>query len=1630
MQPVGRGRLQKGAHKEATVLAATIVALGAFGGCKVVFVRNDVDKREHLFKHLMEGKLNMNKTICLDSGTLSAEIYKNYSSANSGENPTVNLALGRLSYSFDDLSTGYGSYKIDVEHVYNSTSNSLFADKVVGMGTGWKLNIHQALVQQNSDTVLFLDADGEVHTFVRYDGNKFCDCQNAKTVLYYTEDSKYVTDGVGNKLFFNANGMLQKVVSCFNDQIAKILTYDDQNRIVQVHDARCVAGSTISNKVVFTYSGGYLQSAIAYYNSVKQFEVSYGYQNGQLVSVTNVGDGESLQELSFAYTSSKLSSVRNLQGNAFAFTYAADGKISKFSRGVLQNAFVEKAFNAYTYTCNGAVSYKTQVTNKNGIVVVYYLDTNGQIVSQFEKDGSNLKTLQKQGQKKTNFAGTESTSINGAANKSTGSSWSVSIPADFNVARNESEQNLQTFEYSFWLKHSCDCERMKASFNYAANGRNYYDSIYVNGRAKNAWQKVSLPLSFELDDEDKPLLNLSSLSISLSASTTVGNVLVNEIGFAPAPVSKFQIVSSGTIHDFDDIDRVFVDGVAFATTNNGTTGTYVTENDLLATLTNYYVKANSANQTVDSFDVIYCNGTKRKSAQSMQVGRNGVWLVTLPTTLRTKTETGTPHSVIYGSFSFENDVMTVTTTGQISGNGQTVSSSTVDRTHFNGNKHSYTDEYGVTTNYYYDGDGNITLSQVKDSSNVIVASKSYYYDTKNRPTATDNGTTGTSIGYNNKDAFAWQTETVKGESGFASTGHSTENTYGAYTDRVQTVKEKIGDTTVAKNTVTYQNGVVRTVSDGAVKYGIIDDIAGDKVTYTVFDGTSDTATERAVQEDSVSDYLENDDEIVVQTQTRRIFNSEGAEVARTDTDVDIYGRVQTTYQSGATGGKTQYTYTNGVESAFAGRLHQKFAPDGNYTEYCYDDDGNLTGWAERKSSQNGGGTTFEVKQVAEDKTRYTFGDKRFYVKKDFDSTKTQSPRLASVTHYGDPAETEASLKYKTAYAYDNMGNVVKASDSGINHCTYTHENIGGDYYVKEIHDVYGQNDSYGYVGTTTATRNQHGEIKKLVNSWTYGSHSETPIASGSSTRTFSYDAAHRLTQETNSALGLTKTYNYKPDGRIDKIVDSAKGDLQFHYDNRGRLHSVNTITAAYTYDLFGNRTQKVALDKACNYAYNASGQLQNVGIGTSNATYKYNADGVRCKKIVDDVTTEYYLDGDKILGEKHVSEDYSLYFIYDAFGINSIEYNGTSYKLIKDHQDNVIAMLNAAGDLIARYEYDAFGNCKVFNKYGTEITNSLGVAGINPFRWKSFYFDTETGLYYANGSYYDPEVGQYVDAAPIETVGDNAFCAGKLDRSAPVCDNILELDGNPHTADTTQELSADGTYNILDDLTPVGKFDYRIRQGFANFAKFFNKMPLILRITLGVVFFILAILATHFSGGALAPLFIELALGVGVAVAGYLISSLSNGEFSWEELGNTAANAFLLTSATLFIVSGISAIKYFYRQQPRLPSYELDPRSIELAKEGNPSWETFRKRVWQNEVKFNKSAYSWRNRRRMRLEKAPIKKGRSMHLHHVHGKANDLYDVIKVTAKQHTAIHKAIGYHVTKPKLPWTKINAIIAGGL
>ncbi len=77
---------------------------------------------------------------------------------------------------------------------------------------------------------------------------------------------------------------------------------------------------------------------------------------------------------------------------------------------------------------------------------------------------------------------------------------------------------------------------------------------------------------------------------------------------------------------------------------------------------------------------------------------------------------------------------------------------------------------------------------------------------------------------------------------------------------------------------------------------------------------------------------------------------------------------------------------------------------------------------------------------------------------------------------------------------------------------------------------------------------------------------------------------------------------------------------------------------------------------------------------------------------------------------------------------------------------------------------------------------------------EELYFDTETGLYYANGSYYDPETGTYLDASPVYTI--EKLSTHNLDRNGLMCNNVLELSCNPYTINTVTELYPDPAYEI------------------------------------------------------------------------------------------------------------------------------------------------------------------------------------------------------------------------------------------
>lgn len=67
-------------------------------------------------------------------------------------------------------------------------------------------------------------------------------------------------------------------------------------------------------------------------------------------------------------------------------------------------------------------------------------------------------------------------------------------------------------------------------------------------------------------------------------------------------------------------------------------------------------------------------------------------------------------------------------------------------------------------------------------------------------------------------------------------------------------------------------------------------------------------------------------------------------------------------------------------------------------------------------------------------------------------------------------------------------------------------------------------------------------------------------------------------------------------------------------------------------------------------------------------------------------------------------------------------------------------------NLVVSYTYDSWGNViSIKDANGNEITDSNNIGIINPYRYRSYRYDTETGLYYLQSRYYNPEWGRFIN---------------------------------------------------------------------------------------------------------------------------------------------------------------------------------------------------------------------------------------------------------------------------------------------
>ena len=96
--------------------------------------------------------------------------------------------------------------------------------------------------------------------------------------------------------------------------------------------------------------------------------------------------------------------------------------------------------------------------------------------------------------------------------------------------------------------------------------------------------------------------------------------------------------------------------------------------------------------------------------------------------------------------------------------------------------------------------------------------------------------------------------------------------------------------------------------------------------------------------------------------------------------------------------------------------------------------------------------------------------------------------------------------------------------------------------------------------------------------------------------------------------------------------------------------------------------------------------------------------------------------------------------------------NDVQYYYVTDLSGNVKGITDANGELVASYEYDEWGKLLALTPAEDGNEEQIAVATKNPLRYRGYYYDNETGLYYLQSRYYDSDICRFINADIHEIV--------------------------------------------------------------------------------------------------------------------------------------------------------------------------------------------------------------------------------------------------------------------------------------
>ena len=543
-----------------------------------------------------------------------------------------------------------------------------------------------------------------------------------------------------------------------------------------------------------------------------------------------------------------------------------------------------------------------------------------------------------------------------------------------------------------------------------------------------------------------------------------------------------------------------------------------------------------------------------------------------------------------------------------------------------------------------------------------------------------------------------------------------------------------------------------------------------------------------------------------------------------------------------------------------GNLTKTAYANGDYLEYAYDNYGNISVIT---------GETGKIAEMIYNKqglvtkaVDYSSGETSYYYYT-FDGSLESEYRTSSdgsLTHYivtdsdGNTVEkTSVNGQTKTITTGTDKDGKSFVSNDGVTNETST--------------------DDFGRVSTVTTKQNKSDTVFTKQYSYYHGSESNatTNMVGG-------------ISYKLSSDKVLGYSYNYNDTGNVENVYENGKKVAVYTYDELNQLvWYADTRTGRYiriVYDNYGNIQKMESYSLGTNWApvklletrtysyddtnwkdkltefdgdsitYDKNGNpltyrddmifewengriLKNINTSDKAIQMSYDSNGMRTQKSVDGVKTNYYYDSSNNLFALTQGND-TLFFYYDNSGeVMSVSCNGTMYYYIKDLQGDITEIVDKDGKAVAEYAYDAWGNML------TENNGTLTVGKLNPFRYRSYVYDEETGLYYLQSRYYDPLTGRFLNAdvycdtesgTPLSTnmfayCENNAINNVDYSGNSPKSKNIIS---NSYSGSTkngfkiTSKININKKkYNIYSTLTKKGVLKFYFDRN-PNYSTLFN----------------------------------------------------------------------------------------------------------------------------------------------------------------------------------------------------------------